>query len=367
MCPVISEDLVGEVRGEEVRRYRLANASGMTVSILNYGGIVQSVEFPDRNGKFANVVLGFETLDEYVRYNPAPSVANPQGVGAYFGALIGRYANRLAGGRFEVDGQSFQVPVNDGPNALHGGVTGFDQKVWRPTVEDGASAVGVRLEYVSPAGEMGFPGTLSTVASYRLDDGNRLALTLEATTDAATVVNLTNHTYWNLGGEPLRPVYDTVLLINGSSFTPVDDHLVPTGQVAPVAGTPLDFLKPAAIGDRVRYGDQQLRAGRGYDHNWALDQTSPRSLVLAATAVDPVTGRGLNVRTTQPGLQFYSGNFLNGGTFGHGGHSYRQADGFALEAQGFPDAPNHPEFPATTLRPGERYKETIVFELFCQS
>jgi aldose 1-epimerase len=337
----------------------------MKVEILNYGGIIQSVLFPDRNGEENNVVLGFRHLDEYVKDNSAPTPTNPDSAGPYFGALVGRFANRVTGGRLEVDGAEYRVPVNEGPNALHGGEVGFDQKVWHPTVVRGESTVGLALEYVSPAGEMGFPGTLSTVATYTLDNYNRLTLTFQATTDATTLVNLTNHTYWNLAGESGGPIYDHVLHINADRYSPVDEALLPTGELLPVEGTAFDFRNAAPIGERIRDADPQLIIGGGYDLNWVLNQTSPGSLVLAATVTDPKTGRGLKVHTTQPGIQFYSGNFLNGKITGSGGRAYRQSDGFALETQHFPDAPNHPNFPSTTLRPGERFEETTIFELFC--
>jgi aldose 1-epimerase len=342
----------------------LANSAGMKVAILSYGGIIQSIEFPDRKGEPGNVVLGFKTLPEYVAYNPAPTPSNTAGTGAYFGALIGRYANRIGGGRFSLGGTHYAVPPNNGPHALHGGEVGFDQKVWESTAVRDGTRVGVRLKYVSADGEMGFPGALETVATYELDEHNRLSLTFEAIAAAPTVLNLTNHTYWNLAGEGSGDIYDQLLCLKADSYTPVDDALIPTGETAPVAGTPFDFRQLAPIGARIRDGGPQLLRGHGYDHNWVVRQTNPPSLVLAATATDPVSGRGLNVYTTQPGLQFYSGNFLNGTVIGSSGRSYRQGDGFALETQHFPDAPNHPEFPGTTLGPGQAYEERTVFELF---
>jgi aldose 1-epimerase len=364
--PVITEQPAGEVEGSPVYRYVLANGAGMKVEIFNYGGIVRSVEFPDRSGRPANIVLGFRTLPEYVKYNPAPSPVNTDGAGVYFGALIGRFANRIAGGQFAIDGACIRVPTNDGPNALHGGHVGFDQRVWRPTVVRGDDAVSLRLEYLSPAGEMGFPGALSTVATYALDNDNRLTLRFEATTDATTVLNLTNHTYWNLGGEPVGSVYDHLLYINADAYLPMGPSLVPTGRPIAVAGTAFDFREPKTIGEGARDEDPQLVYGHGYDHNWVLRQATPGELTLAATVVDPKSGRGLNVHTTQPGLQFYSGNFLDATLVGSGGHIYRQGDGFALETQHFPDAPNHPAFPSTELRAGDMYQETTIFELFCE-
>jgi aldose 1-epimerase len=363
----VTERVAGEAGGEPVRTYVLSNSAGTEVSVLNYAGIVQSVKFADRYGEADNIVLGFRTLGEYVRYNAARTAANPEGAGTYFGALIGRYANRIAGGRFRLEGQAYQVPVNNGGNSLHGGDVGFDQKVWAPTLTRGDGTVGLRLEYTSPAGEMGFPGTVAAVATYTLDNANRLSLLLEATTDAPTVVNLTNHTYWDLAGGHAGTIYDHVLQIDADAFTPVDGALIPTGEVRPVAGTPFDFREPTAIGEQIREEDPQLLIAWGYDHNWALNGAGSGSLRPVATVFDPKSGRGLRVHTTQPGLQFYSGNFLNGSLAGSGGRNYRQSDGFALETQHFPDAPNHPEFASTELRPGEKYSETTVFELFCET
>jgi aldose 1-epimerase len=362
----VTEQVVGEVKGEAVHEYVMANGAGTEVSILNYGGIVRSVRFPDRRGRTDNVVLGFSSLDEYVRFNAAPTAANPDGAGTFFGALIGRYANRIDGGRFRVGGQSFHVPANSGGNALHGGDVGFDQKVWCPRVIRDEGAVGLQLTHTSPSGDMGFPGTVTALATYTLDGTNRLTLVLEATTDAPTVVNLTNHSYWDLAGEHAGTIYDHVLQIDADAYTPVDEGLIPTGELRPVAGTPFDFREPTAIGQRIREEDPQLVMARGYDHNWALNTGTAGSLRLAATVFEPKGGRGLRLHTTQPGLQFYSGNFLNGSVLGSSGRIYRQSDGFALETQHFPDAPNHPEFGSTELRPGERYSETTVFEFFCE-
>jgi aldose 1-epimerase len=363
--PEVRAEPAGEVRGEQVVRYSLTNSAGTEVVILSYGGIIQSLRFPDRLGERSDIVLGFKTLEEYVRYNPPRTKVNPEGGGAYFGALIGRYANRIAGGRLEIDGQAHLVPTNDGTNALHGGDVGFDQKVWISKAVGGDHAAGVRLEYVSPSGEMGFPGTLHVVATYTLGNDNRLALRLQAETDAPTFVNLTNHTYWNLAGESSGTVYDQLLYVNADRYTPVDEALAPTGEILPVAGTPLDFREPRAIGERIRDGHPQLVIAHGYDHNWVLQEAGPGSAVHAATVVDPKSGRVLKVFTTQPGMQFYSGNFLNGALLGKGGTAYRQSDGFALEAQHFPGSPQWPDFPSTALSPRDSFEETIVFELTC--
>ena len=326
-----------------VNRYTLTNCNGMTVRIFNYGGIIQSISFPDRHGRSDEITLGFPTLADYEAYSPAAHDGNTTGAGVYFGALIGRYTNRIALGEFTLSGTKYRVPVNDGVNALHGGTIGFDRKVWTPATSSGPGTVSLRLTYVSVAGEMGFPGTLTTIATYTLDNENRLTLTFHATTTAETVVNLTNHTYWNLAGEFSGSVYGQMLHINANGFTPVDSTLVPTGVVEPVAGTPFDFAKPTPIGQNIDGGpqfsaadNQQLLTCKGYDLNWALNQTSPPSLILAAQASDPSSGRELSIYTTQPGIQFYSGNLSTATLVGTSRH--RQSDGFALETQHFPNS-----------------------------
>ena len=356
--PTISKEPFGSVNGQAVDRFTLANGHGMTVRILTYGGIIQELSVPDRTGHKANVVLGFATLDDYVAHNSPVA-----GGGVYFGALVGRYANRIAKGTFTLDGQTFHVPVNNNGNSLHGGTIGFDKKVWSAAEIHGTDSVGLRLTYVSPNGEMGYPGTLTTVATYMLDDANRLSLRFQATTDAPTVVNLTNHSYFNLAGEASGDVYRQVLQVNADRFTPTDTTQIPTGVLAPVAGTPMDFRTPTAIGARINQNDPQLLTGQGYDLNWVLNRPSGNGLAFAARAVDPASGRVLSVFTTQPGIQFYSGNFLTGTLVGTSGHAYRQSDGFALETQHYPDSPNHANFPSTVLRPGQAYDQTTVFQL----
>jgi aldose 1-epimerase len=355
---------------EGVNLYTLTNHNGMVVKIFNYGGIIQSISFPDHWGCSAEITLGFQSLADYQPYNPAGNAGDATGAGVYFGALIGRYANRIALGEFTLGGTRYQVPVNNGVNALHGGTTGFDQGVWTPVTSSAPGAVSLQLTYVSVAGEMGFPGELMTVATYTLDNENRLTLTFLATTTADTVVNLTNHTYWNLAGEASGSVHGQMLYINADSFTPVDATLIPTGAIEPVAGTPFDFTGTTAIGENINGGPQfsavdnlQLLTCKGYDHNWVLNQTSPSSLILAARVLDPSSGRELSIYTTQPGLQFYSGNYLTGTQVGTSGHSYRQNAGFALETQHFPNSPNQPDFPSTELSPGETFSQTSVYEL----
>jgi aldose 1-epimerase len=348
--------------GTSVERWTLTNGE-MTVRVLTFGGIVQTLEVPDADGDVQNVVLGFDDLAGYVEHN------NP---GPYFGALIGRYGNRIAGGTFDLDGVTYQLPLNNAPNTLHGGPQGFDRQVWKATPMGDGDVAALQLELVSPDGDQGFPGTLTTTVTYTLDADSGLAIHYEATTDAPTVVNLTNHTYWNLAGEGSGDVYDQTLRIDASRYTPVDKTLIPTGEVAPVKGTPFDFREPTAIGERIREDDQQLVFGQGYDHNWALDRAdngaregsdSEDALERAAVLHDPGSGRTLTVSTTEPGLQFYSGNFLDGTLVGTSGHVYRQSDGLALETQHFPDSPNQPAFPSTVLRPGEVYDSTTVFTL----
>lgn len=356
--PTISEELFGHVDGAPVFRYTMANTGGLTVRILTYGGIVQSVTVPDEHGRPVDVTLGFPTLADYVAHNSPEA-----GGGVYFGALIGRYANRIAKGTFTLDGVTYHVPVNNNGNALHGGTIGFDKKIWTPAVESGADSVSLRLQYVSPDGEMGFPGTLTTQATYTLDNAGRLTLAFHATTDKPTVVNLTNHTYWNLAGESSGNVYGQQLYLDANQYTPVDTTQIPTGAILPVIGTPFDFARPAAIGARIAQDDPQLLIGQGYDLNWVLNGHGDRSLAQAARALDERSGRSLTVWTTQPGIQFYSGNFLTGTLVGTGDTVYRQSYGFALETQHYPDSPNHPDFPSTVLRPGEVYEHTTVYQL----
>lgn len=359
--PTISKQPFGQVNGVDVDRYTLANANGMQVRILTYGGIIQSIMAPDRLGRSADVVLGFPTLADYVAHN-SPAA----GGGVYFGALVGRYANRIAKGTFTLDGVTYHVPVNNNGNSLHGGINGFDQKVWSATEVPGNGTVGLQLSVVSPDGDQGYPGTLTTTVTYTLDNLNQLRIDYQATTDKPTVLNLTNHTYWNLAGESSGTVYGQQLQINANRYTPTDATQIPTGQLASVQGTPFDFRTSHAIGDQVTDNNPQLLIAQGYDHNYVLNRPDSTSLVEAAKANDPVSGRTLTILTTQPGLQFYSGNFLTGTLVGTGGHIYRQSAGFALETQHFPDSPNEPSFPTTVLNPGQTFRQTTVFALGAQ-
>ncbi|WP_205692974.1 aldose epimerase family protein [Cellulomonas sp. IC4_254] len=339
--------------GTAVERYTLSNR-GMTVRILTYGGIIQSLEVPNGRKDPVNVVLGFADLQGYLDNN------NP---GPYFGALIGRYGNRIANGQFELDGVTYNLPINNDPNSLHGGFNGFDTKVWTATPIQNNGTVALQLNYLSPDGEEGYPGNLDVQVTYTLTRDQKLEIHYTATTDAPTVVNLTNHTYWNLQGEGTSSIFDHELTLPASGYTPVDSTLIPTGEIADVSGTPMDFRSATAIGERIREPFEQLLFGQGYDHNWVLDRPDDGSLRLAAKLRDPDSGRTLKMWTTEPGIQFYSGNFLDATLVGTGGHVYRQSDGLALETQHFPDSPNQPQFPSTTLRPGETYDTTTVFDL----
>jgi aldose 1-epimerase len=349
--PTITSQPWGEVDGQPVDLYTLRNGRGMTVRITNYGGIIQSIEVPDRRGRTANVALGFDNLDDYVTSSP------------YFGCITGRYANRIAGGRFTLEGQTYQLAQNNGVNHLHGGNVGFDKRVWGATPFEGRGSVGLRLTYVSPAGEENYPGTLTTEVTYTVTRDGEIRMRYEATTDAPTIVNLTNHSYFNLAGEGTGTIEDHVLELEASRYTPVDDTLIPTGELAPVAGTPFDFTRPHAVGERLRDSHEQIVIGQGYDHNFVLDRPSSEdtSPTRAARVTEPHSGRVLEIRTTEPGIQFYSGNFLDGTLVGTSGRVYRQTDGFALETQHFPDSPNQPQFPTTALYPGDTYDTTTVY------
>ncbi|WP_189218167.1 MULTISPECIES: aldose epimerase family protein [Streptomyces] len=333
--------------GTKVHRWSLENG-GTRLKVLSYGGAVQSLETPDRRGRYANVSLGFDNLEDYVAKSP------------YFGALIGRYGNRIDQGRFTLDGTTYQLSVNDGENTLHGGDRGFDKRVWDVEPFTKGSDTGLHLYWTSADGEMGFPGTLRVKVTYTLTRGGDWRVDYEATTDKATVVNLTNHTYWNLAGEGSGTVEDHELEIAASRYTPVNAGLIPTGELARVAGTPFDFRRAKTIGEDIREAHQQILYGQGFDHNFVLDKGITSRPEHFATVRDPRSGRTLRIATTEPGVQFYSGNFQDGTLVGTGGRAYRQGDALCLETQHFPDSPNQPSFPSTVLRPGETYRSTTV-------
>jgi aldose 1-epimerase len=356
--------------GIPVDEYTLTNANNMEVKIITFGGIITSIKVPDRTGEFENVALGFDNLQDYETRNP------------YFGSITGRYANRIDEGRFILDGVTYQLDINNPPNHLHGGVKGFDKVVWEVTSEiETEDEVGIELHYLSLAGEggstippspdyvAGYPGNLEVYVIYTLTDNNEIRMEYRATTDAPTIVNLTNHTYWNLEGEGEGAIYDHILAINADHYTPVDETLIPTGEIAPVDGTPFDFRRSKPINDGIRSDHPQIVIGRGFDHNWVLNRPSfeDKSLILAAKLFEPESGRFLEILTTEPGIQFYSGNFLDGTLYGPSGRAYRQGDGLALETQHFPDSPNHPNFPSTVLLPGETYETTTIFKLSVKS
>jgi aldose 1-epimerase len=334
--------------GEPVSLFTLKNAHGTEAAITNYGGIVVSLKTADRAGRFADIVLGHDTLDGYLQPHP------------YFGAIIGRYGNRIGGAAFSLNGVQYKLAKNDGANTLHGGVKGFDKVLWsaRETSVDGAPAL--ELTYVSKDGEEGYPGTLTAAVTYSLHENNELRIVYAASTDKDTVVNLTNHSYFNLAGQGEGDILSHILTINAARFTPIDSGLIPTGELKSVAGTPFDFRTPTAIGARIGNDDDQLKLGRGYDHNFVLDGEAG-SLRLAARVTEPASGRTLEVLTTEPGMQLYTGNFLDGTIAGKSGRVYRLRYGFCLETQHFPDSPNQPAFPSTVLKPGGRYSSTTVY------
>lgn len=334
--------------GKSVELFTLRNKNGMEARITNYGGIVVSLLVPDRNGKPGDVVLGYDTLDDYIADNP------------YFGALIGRYGNRIANARFTLDGVEHVLAANDGPNHLHGGLKGFDKVVWEAEEGSGKDGPALHLTYASPDGEEGYPGALLVNVRYTLTDANELKIEYSAVSDKPTVANLTHHSYFNLAGEGSGTILDHILMIDADNITPVGPGLIPTGELKPVEGTPLDFQKPTRIGERIAMNDDQLKLAGGYDHNWVLNKSTD-ALTLAARVEEPSSGRIMEVLTTEPALQFYSGNFLTGKNIGKKGHAYVYRSGFCLESQHYPDSPNRPEFPSTVLDPGKKYSSVTVY------
>ena len=332
--------------GRAAHIYTLVNKGGVEARATDYGGILVSLRTPDKRGAMADIVLGFDSLDGYLK-NPGP----------YFGAIIGRYANRIGQAKFTLDGKTFNVPKNDGANSLHGGTQGFDKRLWAARMlPDG----GLELTYVSKDGEEGYPGTLTATVVYHLTDTNELRIDYSATSDKDTVVNLTNHSYFNLKGAGSGDILGHIVTINADRYTPVDSGLIPTGELRSVTGTPFDFQKATAIGARIEQADEQLKLGKGYDHNWVLKRKGD-GLEVAARVEEPTSGRVLEVLTMQPGLQFYTGNFLDGTIKGKGNLVYARRTGFAMETQHYPDSPNKPAFPPVVLRPGQIYKTTTVY------
>lgn len=332
--------------GTAIEIFTLRNAAGIELKAINYGGIITSLRVPDRAGTLDDIVLGFDRLDGYLKEHP------------FFGAIIGRYGNRIAKGRFSLGGQTYTLATNNGPNHLHGGNKGFDKVAWRAEPVAGRNAL--TFTRTSPDGEEGYPGTLTVEVTYTLTDKNELVVDYRATTDKLTVVNLTQHSYFNLAGQASGDILGHQLMLNADRYTPVDETLIPTGERALVTGTPFDFRRPTAIGARIGDAHPQLKNGLGYDHNWVLNR-SGSGLQLAARVIEPKSGRMMEIRTTEPGIQFYSGNFLDGTLAGKGGAVYRHRTGFCLETQHFPDSPNRPSFPSTVLKPGQEYRTSTVF------
>jgi aldose 1-epimerase len=328
--------------GDSIRLYTLSNDNGMTVELSNYGATIVAIHVPDKDGKIENVTLGY---DDHAGLASGKS---------YFGCVVGRYANRIAHARFAIDGKTYQVPQNDGQNSLHGGVNSIDKQVWTARVMNDA----IRFTRTLEDGENGYPGKMQVTVVYSLRDDNSLVIDYTATTDQPTVLNITNHAYFNLTGNPDNTILDHQLMIRAGSITPVDSTLIPTGELKPVAGTPFDFNSPVSIGSRIGAEDEQLKFGKGYDHNFVLDKTDPAAPVAVVT--DPASGRKMEVFTTEPGVQLYTGNFLNGSEKGRG-TAYQYRTGFCLETQHFPDSPNQPDFPSTLLKPGETFKSQTTY------
>jgi aldose 1-epimerase len=340
------DDFKGIHKGKPTALYTLKNSNGMVVQITNFGAKIVSIYVPDRNGSFTDVVLGYESIAGYIKGNP------------YFGAICGRYANRIANGKFVIDNVTYQLPVNNGPNSLHGGPEGFNNQVFDAiTTPNGEK---VEMVYISKDGEMGYPGTLTLKVTYSVTNSNELRLDYEAATDKATHVNICSHSFFNLAGEGTGDILKHELIINADKYTPVSDVLIPTGELTAVEGTPMDFRKPEIIGKRINDNFDQLLYGKGYDHNWVINKKKPGELTLAAVCYEPLSGRVMEVHTTQPGTQLYTGNWLDGSDKGKGGKSYGMRSALCLETQNYPDSPNKPAFPSTLLRPGEVYKHTCL-------
>ena len=335
---------------DQLKEFTLTNQHGAEVKITNFGGKVMRLQVPDKNGKLGDVVLGYEKPEEYIDGEP------------YFGALIGRYGNRIDKGRFTLDGETYQLPQNNGPNHLHGGPDGFHDQIWEAELKDNQNPQSLHLSYISEDGEMGYPGTLTAKVVYTWTDDYELKIDYHATTDKKTIINLTHHSFFNLKDAGKSKILDHQLTIHADQFTPIDSGLIPTGEIREVKGTPMDFTQATKMGAQINADYQQLEYGNGYDHNWVLNKPQQDSMSLAAEVYEPTTGRKMEVYTTEPGLQFYAGNFLDGSEVGKNGVAYEYRTGFCLEAQHFPDSPNHDNFPSTVLKPGEEYQQTTVYK-----
>ncbi len=336
--------------GKEVTRYTLVNANGVEMSVINYGGIITSIKTADKQGKFADVVLGYDSLSSYLKSSP------------YFGALVGRYGNRIAKGKFTLDGTSYKLAVNNNENHLHGGLKGFDKVFWNIEVlPDSAS---LKLTYTSADGEEGYPGNLNTEVVYTLTDANELNIDYKATTDKKTVINLTQHTYFNLTGDANQDILNHQLMLEAPQYLPVDKTLIPTNELRSVTGTPFDFNVLTTIGSRIAQSDEQLKFGLGYDHCWVLKPSDGKAVRKVAELYEPNSGRVVEVLTTEPGIQFYSGNFLDGTLIGKGGVAYKYRSGLCLETQHYPDSPNKASFPSVLLNPGDTYTTSTVYKFF---
>lgn len=336
------------LQGKKTDLFYLRNSRGTEMSVTNFGARVVELWFRDKRGEYSDIVLGHDRIDEYVNYSGE----------RFLGAAIGRFANRIAKGAFSIDGKNYELPINDGPNSLHGGNKGFDMVVW--DVVQPSERI-LNFSYLSKDGEEGFPGNLLVKMSYELTEDDEFIIRYDAVTDKKTIINLTHHSFFNLHGAGNGTINDHLLMINADRFTPINDVMIPKGELADVEGTPFDFRKAVAIGERIGADSEQLTNGHGYDHNWVLNRKTPDSLELAAAVYEPVSGRSMKVWTTQPGIQFYGGNFFNGMVGKHGIH-YNKRESFALETQHFPDSPNHPSFPSTVLCPGEEYRQVCIYK-----
>jgi aldose 1-epimerase len=344
---MVKQEIYGTTQGKEVYMFTLTNKEGNVLKLTNFGAKINWIEVPDKNGNKDNITFGYDTFEGTIKGDK------------YFGAVVGRYANRIAKGKFTLDGVEYTLPTNDGPNTLHGGPAGWHSVVWNAEILKDSKYPAVKFTYVSPDMEEGFPGTVHAEITYTWTDNNEIIMDYKCTTDKKTVVNITNHAYFNLHGAGNGDILDHVITLKASAFTPIDSVMIPTGEIRPVAGTPFDFTSPHAIGERINEQYDQLILGKGYDHNFVLDNIDP----VDVTVYDPASGRVLEVITDQPGMQFYTGNFLDGTQIGHGGKPYNYRSGFCLESGHYPDSPNHPDFPSTVLNPGDTLKTQTIYRI----